>query len=251
MGDTFYSILGVDTDAESDDIQEAYREHVKESHPDVSDDPDASSTFKRVTTARDVLVDDAERRRYDRLGHEQYVDLHVQESAWTETVNVTVTDKTDVDTGTTQSQTWWQEHRGTDATGGTRSSQDSNGQAHSTNSGVSGSAGTGAGTQRQRADGGHGTESWQEASATYRRSAVDVDTGPDSVVDAVVIGAREVGGWMVVHFTLILSAILTTWFMIQATAGANLPVSMLLAGVLFLPLVIALSVLHIMLTLYS
>jgi curved DNA-binding protein CbpA len=75
MGETYYEVLGVDPDATADDIESAYRDCVLETHPDHSDAPDAAERFQRVTTARSVLTDGAERARYDRLGHEAYVDL--------------------------------------------------------------------------------------------------------------------------------------------------------------------------------
>lgn len=70
--DTFYERLGVDTDASEADVERAYRERVKECHPDVSDHPDARERLRRVTRARDVLTDATERARYDRLGHVEY-----------------------------------------------------------------------------------------------------------------------------------------------------------------------------------
>ena len=82
MGETFYMVLGIETDADRETIQRAYREHVKETHPDVSDSPDAAERFKRLTTARDVLVDEHERRRYDRIVHDSYVEQHAGDSAW-------------------------------------------------------------------------------------------------------------------------------------------------------------------------
>lgn len=68
MGETFYSVLGVGDDADRETIRQAYRSHVKEIHPDVSDSPDAGQRFKQITTARDVLLDEDERGRYDQLG---------------------------------------------------------------------------------------------------------------------------------------------------------------------------------------
>jgi hypothetical protein len=56
MGETFYTALGVDGDADGDAIRRAYRDLVKECHPDVSDDPTAPERFKRLTTARNVLL---------------------------------------------------------------------------------------------------------------------------------------------------------------------------------------------------
>ncbi|WP_408958698.1 DnaJ domain-containing protein [Natrinema sp. 74] len=75
MGETYYDVLEVGPDASRDEIESAYRDRVLETHPDHSDAPDAAERFKRVTTAKSVLTDGAERARYDRLGHETYVDL--------------------------------------------------------------------------------------------------------------------------------------------------------------------------------
>lgn len=71
---TFYEVLGVDPDADPDTIQAAYRERVKEYHPDVSDHPEARERFERINRARTVLTDQEERARYDRLGHEAYLE---------------------------------------------------------------------------------------------------------------------------------------------------------------------------------
>ncbi|MFC3959865.1 J domain-containing protein [Halovivax cerinus] len=73
MGETYYDVLGVDPDASVAVIERAYRERVLETHPDHNDAPDAAERFSRVTTAADVLTDELERARYDRLGHDGYV----------------------------------------------------------------------------------------------------------------------------------------------------------------------------------
>ncbi|WP_222919071.1 J domain-containing protein [Natrinema sp. SYSU A 869] len=75
MGETYYDVLEVDPDATQDEIESAYRERVLETHPDHSDDPDATEKFQRVMTAKSVLTDGTERARYDRLSHEAYVGL--------------------------------------------------------------------------------------------------------------------------------------------------------------------------------
>ncbi len=73
MGLTLYDVLGVSADATQDEITEAYRNRVLETHPDRNDDPGAAEAFKRVTAAEEVLSDESERARYDRLGHEAYI----------------------------------------------------------------------------------------------------------------------------------------------------------------------------------
>lgn len=73
MTETFYEVLGVSADASTADIEAAYRDRLKETHPDVSDAADAGEATQRLIEARDVLTDPEERTRYDRLGHEAYV----------------------------------------------------------------------------------------------------------------------------------------------------------------------------------
>jgi molecular chaperone DnaJ len=73
MTDTFYDLLGVGEDASESDIEDAYREKIKETHPDVSDDVDAAEKTKRLNEAKDVLTDESERERYDSVGHASYV----------------------------------------------------------------------------------------------------------------------------------------------------------------------------------
>jgi len=73
MTETFYDVLGVDPGATTSDIEDAYRERIKETHPDLNDDEDADEATQRVIEARNVLSDEEERERYDRLGHAAYV----------------------------------------------------------------------------------------------------------------------------------------------------------------------------------
>ncbi|MWV41106.1 DnaJ domain-containing protein [Natrialba sp. INN-245] len=75
MGKTYYDVLEVDPDATEDQIQDAYRERVLETHPDHNDAPDAAEQFQRVSTAESILTDETERARYDRLEHDAYVRL--------------------------------------------------------------------------------------------------------------------------------------------------------------------------------
>jgi len=73
MAETYYERLGVSEDATTADIKHAYRERLKQTHPDVSDDEGASDRTKRLIEAKEVLTDEAERAHYDRLGHVKYV----------------------------------------------------------------------------------------------------------------------------------------------------------------------------------
>lgn len=73
MTESFYDVLGVEPDAEEAEIRRAYRERLKETHPDVNDDPDADVHTKRLVEAKETLLDRTERARYDRLGHDTYV----------------------------------------------------------------------------------------------------------------------------------------------------------------------------------
>lgn len=66
MSDSYYEVLGVDPDASDEEIETAYREKVKQVHPDKSDRSDARERFMRVRKAREVLLDPKERARHDR-----------------------------------------------------------------------------------------------------------------------------------------------------------------------------------------
>lgn len=72
MTETFYDLLGVPEDASTAAIEDAYREEIKQVHPDVSDDVDAGERTKRLNKAKRVLTDEEERAQYDRRGHEAY-----------------------------------------------------------------------------------------------------------------------------------------------------------------------------------
>lgn len=73
MGDSYYNLLGVSEDATTGEIEQAYREKLKETHPDVSDSKDASERTKQLLDAKETLTDETERNRYDRVGHDSYV----------------------------------------------------------------------------------------------------------------------------------------------------------------------------------
>lgn len=63
-----YSILGVEREADQDQIKRAYRKLARELHPDVNPDPAVQDKFKEITAAYEVLSDPKKRRDYDNGG---------------------------------------------------------------------------------------------------------------------------------------------------------------------------------------
>jgi hypothetical protein len=251
MGETFYSALGVAADADGEAIRRAYRDLVKECHPDVSDDPGAPERFKRLTVARDVLLDDTERALYDRVGHEAYVRRHVESDVW-------APDRVPTDPeaepepgaeatrargeagvgggtpvgGPTERMAWLGEH--------TRP-----GEARST---PAGSRGRHGGYASGVARDGH---AWQQASSVYGRA--ETDTGDDrTALGRVAAGVRALGPWLPIHAVLIFSALATGWVTYsQANRVFALSVPAVVAGLLLFGLVVALSVFHLVSQLYT
>jgi curved DNA-binding protein CbpA len=64
-GSDFYRDLGVNSYASLEEIKSAYRNLVRELHPDVNPDVDSREKFRKVTLAYTVLSDDATRKKYD------------------------------------------------------------------------------------------------------------------------------------------------------------------------------------------
>ena len=64
----YYDTLGVKRDASQDEIKRAYRKLARKYHPDISKEPDAEESFKKVGEAYEVLKDPEKRASYDQLG---------------------------------------------------------------------------------------------------------------------------------------------------------------------------------------
>ena len=68
----YYKVLGVDRDADTEEIKRAYRKVAKECHPDVSrGDEESTERFREATEAYEVLSDAKKRADYDRELREQ------------------------------------------------------------------------------------------------------------------------------------------------------------------------------------
>ncbi len=68
MSKDYYSILGVERDATSEQIKKAYRRQAMKVHPDVAQGDDAAEKFKELSEAYEVLSDPNKRSVYDRGG---------------------------------------------------------------------------------------------------------------------------------------------------------------------------------------
>lgn len=66
----YYEVLGVDREADEQEIRRAFRKLAREFHPDVNPDPAAEEQFKELAEAYEVLSDADRRQTYDRYGVE-------------------------------------------------------------------------------------------------------------------------------------------------------------------------------------
>jgi len=66
MAKNYYKILGINKDANNQEIKSAYRELAKRWHPDICKEPNAHEMFIEISEAYEILVDPSKRQQYDR-----------------------------------------------------------------------------------------------------------------------------------------------------------------------------------------
>lgn len=64
----YYKMLGVEKNANDEEIKKQYRRMARKYHPDVSKEKDAEEKFKEVKEAYEVLKDPEKRKAYDQMG---------------------------------------------------------------------------------------------------------------------------------------------------------------------------------------
>jgi curved DNA-binding protein len=80
MSDDYYKTLGVEKNAEPEDIKKAYRKLALKYHPDRNpNNREAEEKFKKISEAYAVLSDPAKRKQYDNFGSDQFSQKFSQE----------------------------------------------------------------------------------------------------------------------------------------------------------------------------
>ncbi|MCU4717958.1 DnaJ domain-containing protein [Halapricum hydrolyticum] len=232
MGESLYSLLGVGRDADPETIRQAYRDRARDEHPDVSDDPHATRQFKRLIVARDTLLDEDERDRYDRMGHEAYLRQHARAELFgltaeradraAEPRGTGETERTDaVNEGTATPGTddeWWRDRDGPQgrSTGGAT--------AHVTDAGP--------------------------AAAWARAGEPTTPRHGPAARERVLRFVREAGGWLLFHALLLGSAGATGWVIYR-----SLPPQFAIAGLFamfgILGIAVTATVLHLVSIVYT
>jgi curved DNA-binding protein len=65
----YYEVLGINKNANDDDIKKAYRKLARKLHPDLNpNDKDAHAKFQKINEANEVLSDPEKRNKYDKYG---------------------------------------------------------------------------------------------------------------------------------------------------------------------------------------
>lgn len=235
MEATFYGVLGVPRDADDQTIVHAFREQAKARHPDVNDSPDAAREFKRLQTARDVLTDREERRRYDRLGHAAYLRRADDCAGWS------VPDAANGGSRKTEQSPDGVDGDQTDRSRGVSVDGRSPSAAARAYASSTGSTAADGGRAQGRSAGTDGT------ATAYYQPGRRTEPVSDGLAETLVRICRSLGVWVVIHAALALSAAGTAWFVL--TWGGFSALSIAVATLLLVASLVV-SVLHVSVRVY-
>ena len=65
----YYESLGINRNANEEEVRKAFRKKAMEFHPDRNKEPGADAKFKEVNEAYQILSDPNRRAKYDQFGH--------------------------------------------------------------------------------------------------------------------------------------------------------------------------------------
>ena len=68
----YYETLGVNRNANEEDIRKAFSKKAMEFHTDLNKETGADEKFKEVNEAYQILSDPERRSRYDQFGHQAF-----------------------------------------------------------------------------------------------------------------------------------------------------------------------------------
>ncbi|AIY41037.1 Chaperone protein DnaJ [Collimonas arenae] len=85
----YYAVLGIDSDASTSALKNAYRKKASEFHPDRNTSPSAPAQFREVQEAYDLLSDAVKRQDYDENRRRSLLEnpLETAEQIWTTYMN--------------------------------------------------------------------------------------------------------------------------------------------------------------------
>lgn len=225
MGESFYTVLGVGADADADAIERAYRDRVKECHPDVSDTPGARERFKRLTVARDTLVDGDERFRYDTLGHERYVREHVTSGLFEVGspsgggTGAQTADEPATEAGTSEAEEDASDGRTAATTGFADAAAESVATDGGSREWTAGSApAAGSATPASSGSRSHGTPAGGSDIYGTRSATRTVDRRWPAPLSALSEAIRTLGPWLVVYLLVAAAAGATGWVVVGTAA---------------------------------